>query len=258
MQDLAVGEHRLERQHIVLHGAVAHRVGAGRARRRHAAERSIGARIDREEQALVAQIFVELLAGHARLDHAVEIAGMNVEHAVHVLEIDGDAAERRVEVAFERGPRAVGNDRDPVLGAQPHDRLHVRGALREHHRVGGLVLEPGRGVRVLLADRERSHQPVAELRRERLDRRGNRPRTGSLARCRNCLRRRLHGGFSIAAASLSETARGRQSRDRQRPTRRALPMRWRTLRKLPEKWLPEPCSTASTLNRCSSRRSSPR
>jgi hypothetical protein len=40
----------LQRQHIVAHGAVAHRVGAGRPRRGHAAERSVGAGIDREEQ----------------------------------------------------------------------------------------------------------------------------------------------------------------------------------------------------------------
>ena len=89
---LAVGQHHFQREHVVLHRAVAHRIGAGGARRRHAAERGVGARIDRKEQALVAQIFVELLARDAGLDHAVEILGMNGEHAVHVAEVDRDAA----------------------------------------------------------------------------------------------------------------------------------------------------------------------
>ena len=43
-----------ERQHIVLHRSVAHRVGAGRARRAHAADGGVGAGVDREEQAGVA------------------------------------------------------------------------------------------------------------------------------------------------------------------------------------------------------------
>jgi hypothetical protein len=50
----AIGEDGFERQHIVLHRPVAHRIGAGGARCRHAAERSVGAGIDRKEHALVA------------------------------------------------------------------------------------------------------------------------------------------------------------------------------------------------------------
>ena len=62
---LAVREDRFEREHVVLHGAVAHGIGAGATRRRHAAERSVGAGIDRKEQALIAQMLVELLARDA-------------------------------------------------------------------------------------------------------------------------------------------------------------------------------------------------
>ena len=50
----AVRQHDLERQHVVFHGAVAHRIGAGATRRRHTAERSVGAGIERKEQALIA------------------------------------------------------------------------------------------------------------------------------------------------------------------------------------------------------------
>ena len=112
---LAVGQHDFERDDVVLHGAVAHRVGAGAARRRHAAERGVGAGIDREEQAAVAQVLVERLAGDAGLDHAVEILGVHLEHLVHVAEVDRHAALRRVDMAFERGADAERNDRHAVL-----------------------------------------------------------------------------------------------------------------------------------------------
>ena len=168
--DLAVGEHGVERQHVVLHGAVAHRIGARGARRRHAAERGVGAGIDREEQALVAQLLVELLAGDAGLDHAVEVLGMDGEHAVHVAKVDRDAAERRVDLALERGAGAERDHRHAMLGADAHELLHVLLPLRKHDGVGRLVGDPGHGVGVLLAHRLRGHQAVAERRGERRDR----------------------------------------------------------------------------------------
>ena len=48
--DAAVGDHDLQRQHVLAHGAVAHGVGAGGAGAGHAADRGVGAGIDREEQ----------------------------------------------------------------------------------------------------------------------------------------------------------------------------------------------------------------
>jgi hypothetical protein len=113
--DLAVRQHHLQRQHVVLHGAVAHRVGARGTRRRHAAERGVGAGIDREEQALVAQIFVELLARDARFDNAIEILGVHADNAIHVAEVERHAALRRVDVPFERSAGAVTDDRHLVL-----------------------------------------------------------------------------------------------------------------------------------------------
>ena len=58
---------------------------------------------------------------------------------------------RRVDLAFERRAGAERDHRHAVCGADAHDLLHVVGRLREHHRVGRLVGEPGRGVAVLLA-----------------------------------------------------------------------------------------------------------
>ena len=166
---LAIRQHDLQRQHVVLHGAVAHGIGAGAARRRHAAERGVGAGIDREEQALVAQVLVERLAGDAGLDHAVEVLGMHRQHPVHVAEIDRHAAVRRVDLALERRAGAERDHRHAMRGADPHDLLHVGDALRKHHRVRRLVGDPGQRVAVLLAHRLRGDEAVAECLREGAD-----------------------------------------------------------------------------------------
>src|SRR5579872_5626340 len=79
----------------------AHRVGAGGAGRRHAADRGVGARIDRKEQARVAQVLVERLSRDARLDDAIEILGVNFDDAVHPRKVDRNAAVRRIEMAFQ-------------------------------------------------------------------------------------------------------------------------------------------------------------
>ena len=73
LDDAPVGEHHFQRQHVLAHRAVAHRVGARGARRRHAAERRVGAGIDREEQARVLDVLVQLLARDAGLHHRVEV-----------------------------------------------------------------------------------------------------------------------------------------------------------------------------------------
>jgi hypothetical protein len=41
----------------------------------------------RKEQALVAQVLVELLARDPRLDHAIEVLRVHRQHPVHVAEI---------------------------------------------------------------------------------------------------------------------------------------------------------------------------
>jgi hypothetical protein len=66
-------------------------------------------------------MIVELLARDAGLDHAIEIGFMHGEDAVHAGEIERHAAERRVDVTFERGAGAEGNDGNARRGAEPHD-----------------------------------------------------------------------------------------------------------------------------------------
>ena len=147
---------------IVLHGAVAHRVGARSAGRGHAAEARVGARVDREEEPGVAEMLVQLLARHAGLDDDVEILGMDGKDLVHPRQIDGNAAERRVELPLERGAGAEGDDRRPVRGADADDLGDLFRGLGEDHRVGRLVLDPGGGVGVLLADALGFAQPLAK------------------------------------------------------------------------------------------------
>ena len=95
---------------------------------------------------------------------------MNREHLVHVAQIDRDAAGGRVDLALERGAGAEGDDGHAVLRADPHHVLDVGGILRHHHAVRWLVGEPCRGVAVLLADRLRGDQAVAEPRGKLLQR----------------------------------------------------------------------------------------
>ena len=132
-----------ERQHIVLHRSVAHRVGAGCARRAHAADGGVGAGVDREEQAGVAQIIVQRLAGDARLQHDVEVLGMHFQYLVHLRHVDRHAAIGRVGVPFERGVGAERDNRHAMAGADFHRVRHILGRLREHDRVRRLVRRPG-------------------------------------------------------------------------------------------------------------------
>jgi hypothetical protein len=162
LDDAAVGQHYLERQHVLAHRAVAHGVGARGARRRHAAERGVGARIDREEEARVLDELVELLARHAGLHHGVEVRLVHRQHLVHLRQVDADAAFHRQDVALERGADAVGNHRHLVPAADVDDVAHLFGGLGEDHHVRGRVRKVGLVLAVVLAHRGRGGHPLAE------------------------------------------------------------------------------------------------
>ena len=119
--------------------------------------------IDREEQALIAQVLVELLAGDAGLDDAVEILGVHREHPVHVAEVDRHAAERRVDVALQRRAGAERDDRHAVRRADAHDLLHVLGDCGKTTASGGSLATQVSGVAMLLAHRLRGDEAIAEL-----------------------------------------------------------------------------------------------
>ena len=87
---------------------------------------------------------------------------MHREDAVHLAHVDGDAAERRVDVAFERRAGAEGDDRHAVCGAEPHDLRTSSVDCGNTTASGGCVGDPGQGVGVLLAHRLRRGEAGAE------------------------------------------------------------------------------------------------
>ena len=102
---------------------------------------------------------------------------MDREHAIHVAEIEADAAVWRVDLAFKRRAGAEGDHRHALGGAQAHDVLHLFGGLREHHCVGRLVADPGQRVAMLLAHGLRRDEAIADLGGERSNN-ASRPRCG--------------------------------------------------------------------------------
>ena len=206
-----VGEDGFEGEDVVLHRAVADGVGARGAGGRHAAERGVGAGVDGEEQTLIAQVFVELLAGDAGLDGAVEVLRVDREDAVHAHQVERDAARGRVDVAFERGAGAVGDHGHPVVGADADDVGDLGGGVGEGHGVGGLGRDPGGGVAVLVADRLPGLEPVAEaLAQDRGDGRDG----GGVARQRGG---EGHGGLRSGPRSGLSPDGGRGARGATRP-----------------------------------------
>ena len=156
----AVGEHDCERQDVFPHRPVSHRVGPRGTRRRHPAQRCIGTGIDREKQAGVAQMLIELLAGDTRLDGGVEIFGVDPQDVVHLRQVDAYAARQRRDVPLQRGPRAEGDHRRLMLGTKRNDRGDFLGGAREGdgiRRMRGVV---GFVLPVTGADRCRGRKPI--------------------------------------------------------------------------------------------------
>ena len=125
MDDAAVGKHHGQAEHVLAHRPVANGGRARGARRGHAADRRVGAGIDRKHQAGVLQVRIELEPRQAGLDRNVEILGAEPQHPRHARQIDRDAAVDGVDVAFERAAHAERHDRHAVLGAELDDRRRL-------------------------------------------------------------------------------------------------------------------------------------
>ena len=149
-------------------------------------------------------MLVERLARDAGLDHAIEILGMHGQHAGHVAEVDRDAAERRVDVAFQRRAGAERDHRHALRAANAHDVLHVRRALRKHHRIRRLVGQPGERIAVLFAHRLRGDDTIAEFRGERRDGGSDRFRIAAAAH-------RLSSGRRLTTLVTSDVTLGTSS-----------------------------------------------
>jgi hypothetical protein len=101
VDDAAIGKHYRHAQHVVAHGAVADGSRSGRARRGHAANRGVGAGIDREHQAGIFQVRIELEASESSLDRNIKVFRIETQHPGHARQVDRDAALDRVDMAFE-------------------------------------------------------------------------------------------------------------------------------------------------------------
>ncbi len=163
----AISEDDGEPQDRFSHRAVADRGGARCTRRRHAAERGVGARIEVEDQSRRAEVLLELLASDAGLDGRVEIVGADAQDVVHPRHVDRDAAVDRVDVPFERRSGTERHDRAPVRRARANDGLDRFRALGEHDRMRQRRGVVGFTAAVMLADgggrREVRPRDCAEL-----------------------------------------------------------------------------------------------
>ena len=148
--DAAIGQHHLKAQHIVAHGAVAHRRGAAGAGRGHAAQRGIGPRIDRKEQARGAQRLVQRLAGQAGLHDHIHIGGIDLQHPVHQAEIHADTAMRRLGLPLERGARAIAHHGNAMRRAKAQDGGHLGGGFGVDDDLGRHQREMRLGATVLV------------------------------------------------------------------------------------------------------------
>ncbi len=119
--DTAAGEHGLEGEHVGAHLPVARRRRAGGVRRRHAADRGVCARVDGEEEPVLAGGAVQLHPGDAGLRDGGEVAGGERQDPVHPGEIERDAALDRDHVPLEARARGERRDGDAALvGERQH------------------------------------------------------------------------------------------------------------------------------------------
>ncbi len=169
----AVGEHRVDGEDVVAHRPVAQRAPAAGVVAGHAADRGAagGRHVDREPQAVLLQLAVEVVEHQPRLDPAGAGVHVEVQDPVEVLGAVDD--ETFVDgLAGLRGAAAARGDGD-ALGAGDADR---RGGLRHaarRHRAGRHHLVGG-GVGGVAPAREGVEQDVAAAGR----------REATLERCR--------------------------------------------------------------------------
>ena len=116
--DAPVRQHHLEREDVLAHRAVADRVGPRGAGGRHAAERRVRSRVDREERAVAAHALLQRRARDAGLHGGVEVLDAHAQDRVHQAGVQRDAALYGEDLALDRGAGAERDDGHAVLGAR--------------------------------------------------------------------------------------------------------------------------------------------
>ena len=174
MRARAVGQHGVDRQHVLARIAVAQRPRAAGIVADHAADGGARRRryVDREPQARGLQLAIELVEHDARLDRAAAFGGIELDDAVEMRRAVDD--ERRVDRLARLGRSAAARRHRHAFGAANRDRpfglLH---RARRHHaerrhlvmgRVGG-VAPAGEGVEAHVAHLVRP-EPSFEARQQ--------------------------------------------------------------------------------------------
>ena len=135
----AVREHGLEREQVGAHLPVAHRRRSRRVRRRHAAERGVGAGVDREEEAVLARGSLEREPRDAGRDRRRQIARRDLERAGQPREVEADSAGTGITWPSRLVPAPNGGHRHPVRARERENPRNVLGRRgRRRGRAGGL------------------------------------------------------------------------------------------------------------------------
>jgi hypothetical protein len=127
----AVGEQRIDGQHMIAHDAVADRAGAAGVVARHAAERGPrgGRDVDRKPQAMGLERPVQFVQHDAGLDHAAPVGGIDLDDAVEVPR--GVEDQRLIDrLAALRRAAAARQHADTRVAGNCERRGHVRGVAR--------------------------------------------------------------------------------------------------------------------------------
>ena len=169
----------------------------------HAADAGVGARIDREEQARVLDLTVQLLAGDAGLDGDCEVLRIDAHHTVHARQVDADATLHGQQMAFERGADAERDHRHRVpVGLRDHEG-HLVGALAEDDRFRRRGCIDRLIAAMLVAYRGGGGEAFAEaLRQGRFHRGGHRTRDHAGQQFVGC----VHGGLLPGRALIVRSA----------------------------------------------------
>src|SRR5262249_33625551 len=96
------------------------------------------------------------------LDDRIEVFSVNAQDPVHLRQVETNAAGKRGDVTFERGPCAECYDRRIVFGAEIDDRGDLLGAASKDDRVRSMRGMIGLVLALLGAERRRGGKAIAE------------------------------------------------------------------------------------------------
>ena len=170
LDELAVRQHDLRCEHVVDGEAVLEAVRAAGVLGDVASDRAdlLRGRIRRVVEAVGRDRARDVEVRDAGLDDDLPALDVDLEDARQARERDDDPFGHRQRAAGETGAGAAGDERDPLLVAQPDDRLHLRGAARERDEsrddaVTGQAVALVRPQLLRLADRLRDRgEPVEQ------------------------------------------------------------------------------------------------